>query len=75
MRKACIELMGGTNIACLVAGEKGTGKCLYIVVVMDDMFGTPTTEQWFKALQKCELKANELKYEVASILGKKLAGL
>lgn len=48
MRKACIELMAGTNAACLVAGELGTGRCLYLVVVMEDIFGKPTTEQWLK---------------------------
>ncbi|ELQ6048477.1 hypothetical protein QMS56_16180 [Cronobacter malonaticus] len=75
MRKACIELMAGTNAACLVAGEPGTGRCLYLVVVMEDIFGKPTTEQWLKALRLCEAKAAELKYEVARIRGKSLAGL
>lgn len=75
MRKACIDLMGGTKIACLVAGEKGTGRCLHIVVVSEDMSKTPSTEQWLNALQLCEKKAQELKYEVAYIWGKSLAGL
>nr|WP_278435360.1 hypothetical protein [Enterobacter mori] len=75
MRKACIELMAGTNAACLVAGELGTGRCLYLVVVMEDIFGKPTTEQWLKSLRLCEAKAAELKYEVARIRGRSLAGL
>ncbi len=73
MRKACIELMAGTNAACLVAGELGTGRCLYLVVVMEDIFGKPTTEQWLKAFRLCEAKAAELKYVVARIRGKPLA--
>lgn len=75
MRKACIELIGGTNAACLVAGAQGTGRCLHMVVVMEDIFGTPTEEQWLKSLRLCEAKAFELKYEVARIRGKGLAGL
>ncbi|HCR2012429.1 TPA: hypothetical protein ONC52_004312 [Enterobacter asburiae] len=74
-RKACIELMAGTNAACLLAGELGTGRCLYMVVVMEDIFGKPTTEQWLKSLRLCEAKAAELKYEVARIRGLRLAGL
>ena len=75
MRKACIELIAATNVTCLVAGELGTGRCLYMVVVMRDIFGKPTTEQWLKSLKLCEAKAVELKYEVARIRGKGLAGL
>jgi len=75
MRKACIELIAGTNAACLVAGELGTGRCLYLVVVMEDIFGKPTTEQWLKSLRLCEAKAVELKYEVTRIRGQSLAGL
>ena len=75
MRKACIELMAGTNAACLVAGKLGTGCCLCLVVVLEDIFGKPTTEQWLKSLRLCEAKAVELKYEVARIRGRSLAGL
>ena len=75
MRKACIELIAGTNAACLIAGELGTGRCLYMVVVMEDIFGKPTTKQWLKSLRLCEAKAIELKYEVARIRGMRLAGL
>lgn len=75
MRKACIELMAGTNAACLITGELGTRRCLYMVVVMEDIFGKPTTEQWLKSLRLCEAKAVELKYEVARIRGIRLAGL
>lgn len=75
MRKACIELMAGANVACLVAGELGTGRCLYMVVVMRDILGKPTAEQWLKSLRLCEVKAVELRYEVARIRGKGLAGL
>ncbi len=75
MRKACIELMSTTKIVCLVAGERGTGRCLHVIVVSQDMAKTPTTEQWLTALQLCEKKATELKYEVAYIRGKSLAGL
>ncbi|HFD0315189.1 hypothetical protein PTR28_07770 [Serratia marcescens] len=75
MRKACIDLSYTTKVASLVAGEKGTGRCLYMFVVSDDMSQTPSTEQWLKALKSCESKASELKYEVAYIWGKALAGL
>ena len=75
MRKACIELISGTNATCLVAGAQGTGRCLYIVVVMEDIFGTPTEEQWLKSLRLCEARAVELKYDVVHIRGKRLAGL
>ncbi len=75
MRKACIELMKGTNAACLVAGAQGTGRCLHMVVVMEDVLGTPTEEQWLKSLKLCEARAAELKYEVVYIRGKRLAGL
>lgn len=67
--------MAETNSACLVAGELGTGRCLYLVVVMENTFGKPATEQWLKALRLCEAKAAELKYEVTRIRGKGLAGL
>lgn len=75
MRKACIELMAGTNTACLITGELGTGSYLYMVVVMEDIFGKPTTAQWLKSLRLCEAKAVELKYEVTRIRGMRLAGL
>lgn len=67
--------MEETNAACLVAGELGTGCCLYLVVVMENTFGKPATEQWLKALKLCEAKAAELKYEVSLIRGKSLARL
>lgn len=75
MRKACIELIAGTKIACLVAGERATGRCLYMVIVSKDMTATPSVEQGANALKMCERKAVELKYEVARILGRSLAGL
>uniref|UniRef100_A0A8H9Z0W6 Uncharacterized protein n=1 Tax=Pseudomonas tritici TaxID=2745518 RepID=A0A8H9Z0W6_9PSED len=62
-------------VAIQVAGELGTGRCLYMVVVMEDIFGKPTTEQWLESLRLCEAKAVELKYEVARIRGLRLAGL
>lgn len=74
MRKACIELMGGTKVACLFAGDLGTGRCLFMVVVSRDMNKEPTTEQWAKALNRCKEKAAELKYEVTRIRGETLAG-
>lgn len=70
MRKACIDLVSGTKIACLLAGAKGTGRCLYMVVVSEDMTKEPTEEQWLKALKLCENKALELKYEIEYIWGK-----
>lgn len=75
MRKACIELMYETKVACLIAGELGMGRCLFMVVVSRDMSKEPTTEQWFKALRRCEEKASELKYEVTRTRGARLAGL
>lgn len=75
MRKASIELIGETKVACLIAGELGTGRCLYMAVVSEDMHQTVTTEKWAKALSLCQQKAVELKYEVARIRGKSLAGL
>ena len=74
MRKACIQLMGTTQVACLVAGALGTGRCLYMVIVSQDMAAKPTVKQWANALRMCESKAAELKYEVARIQGRKLAG-
>ena len=75
MRKACIELMGGTKIACLVAGDLGTGRCLFIREVSKDIFDEPTQEQWLEAFKCCQAKAEELKYEVTRIRGARLAGL
>jgi hypothetical protein len=75
MRKACIELIYETKVACLVAGERGLGRCLFMVVVSNDMYKEPTTEKWLKAIRRCEEKAGELKYEVARIRGAGLAGL
>lgn len=74
MRKACIELIRQTKVVCLVAGERATGRCLYKVVVSKDMTVEPTTAQWANALRMCESKAAELKYDVARVLGRKLAG-
>lgn len=75
MRKACIELMYQTKVACLVAGDLGMGRCLFMVIVSKDMDKEPTTEKWLKALRICEEKAIELKYEVTRIRGAGLAGL
>lgn len=75
MRKASIELMGTTKIVSLVSGALGTGRCLHIVVVSEDMSVEPTQEQWQKAVRICQQKATELRYEVSRILGAKMAGL
>ncbi|KFX03066.1 hypothetical protein KP22_16800 [Pectobacterium betavasculorum] len=75
MRKACIDLVSETKIACLLAGAKGTGRCLYMVIVSKDISKIPSEEQWLKALKLCENKARELKYEVEYIWGKALAGI
>lgn len=75
MRKATIELIGTTKIVCLVAGALGTGRCLHIVVISQDMSAQPTQEQWLKGVELCQKKAVELRYEVARILGGKMAGL
>nr|DAG09917.1 MAG TPA: hypothetical protein [Caudoviricetes sp.] len=75
MRKASIELMGTTKIVCLVAGALGTGRCLHIVVISQDMSVTPTQEQWRKGVELCQKKAVELRYEVSRILGGRMAGL
>ena len=74
MRKACVELLATTKVASLIAGERATGRCLYMVVVSQDMTSEPTTEQWANALRMCESKAAELKYEIARVQGRKLAG-
>lgn len=74
MRKACIQLMGTTQVACLAAGALGTGRCLYMVIISQDMAVKPTTEQWANALRICESKAAELKYEVVRVQGRKLVG-
>lgn len=74
MRKACIELMGETNVACLLSGTLGMGKCLLMVVVSEDMSATPSEEQWAKALSRCQQKAVELNYEVVRIRGLGLTG-
>ncbi|MCE0828943.1 hypothetical protein LVQ78_23415 [Buttiauxella sp. A2-C2_NF] len=75
MRKACIKLMGTTKIACLIAGDLGMGRLLYIIDVSQDLSIIPTQEHWFKALQKCQNKAVELKYEVTRVQGARLAGI
>lgn len=75
MRKACIELMSEAKVVCLVAGERGMGRCLHMVVVSDDISQPATTEKWAKALSLCQQKAVELKYDVVRIRGKSLAGL
>ncbi len=75
MRKACIELIYTTKVACLQAGDLGTGRCLFMVVVSEDMSKEPSPEQWARALQRCKEKAVELKYEVSRIRGERLAGL
>jgi len=75
MRKASIELIETTKIVSLVAGALGTGRCLHIVVISPDMSAVPTQEQWRKGVELCQKKAAELRYEVARILGAKMAGL
>lgn len=74
MRKACIELMGETNVACLLSGTLGMGKCLFMVVVSEDMSAKLSAVQWAKALSRCQQKAVELNYEVVRIRGGGLAG-
>lgn len=74
MRKACIELMGGTKVACLLSGTLGMGKCLFMVVVSEDMSAKPSAEQWATALSRCQQKAVEMNYEVVRIRGAGLAG-
>jgi hypothetical protein len=75
MRKACIELIGGTNVACLLAGDLGMGRCLYMVVLSKEMYPLASEDKWANALRMCQQKAVELKYEVTRIRGKSLAGL
>lgn len=75
MRKASINLIATTNAACLVAGDLGTGRCLFMVVVAKDMTKQAPAEKWAKALDLCQQKAVELKYEVTRIRGGALVGL
>lgn len=74
MRKACIELMGDTKVACLLSGTLGMGKCLFMIVVSEDMSAKISVAQWAKALSRCQQKAVELDYEVVRIRGGALAG-
>lgn len=74
MRKACIDLIYNTKAAFLMAGDLGTGRLLYMVVVSEDMREPVTTEKWAKALAMCQQKAVDLKYEVTRIRGAALAG-
>ena len=75
MRKACIDLMAGTKAVLLLASDLGTGQCLHMVVVSEDMTQSVPTEKWAKALAVCQQKAIELKYEVTRIRGGALAGI
>jgi len=75
MKKACIELIDYSKAACLVEGKKGMGRCLFIVILSDDIYANISSEQWLKALKLCQHKATELEYEVAEIRGGALAGL
>ncbi len=74
MRKAIIELNESSGTAALLAGGLGSGRCLLIVDLLVHSQETPTQERWLKALNRCELKAEELKYEVVRIRGASLAG-
>lgn len=74
MRKASIELMGETKVAYLQSGVLGMGKCLFMVVLSEDMRDEPTAEQWARALSRCQQKAVELNYEVVRIRGLGLTG-
>lgn len=74
MRKACIDLMSDTKAAFLMAGDLGTGRCLHMVVVSEDMRVSAPAEKWAKALAICQQKAVELNYEVTRIRGVALAG-
>ena len=64
MRKACIELIAATNVTCLVAGELGTGRCLYMVVVMRDIFGKDTKKQRLESLKVWGGKTTEIKKKI-----------
>lgn len=75
MRKACIDLMDGTKVTCLLAGDIGTGRYLYMVIVSEGMTKEPSTAHWANALSMCQQKAVERKYEVTRIRGKGLTGL
>jgi len=57
MRKACIELIGGTKVACLLSGTLGMGKCLFMVAVSEDMSTKPSAKQWARPLSRCQQKA------------------
>ena len=65
MRKACIELMKGLNVAALLAGDLGGGKCLHQI----QMPGNANASDWRKALDECQKMAVSLKYEVSRIRG------
>ncbi|MGO2306159.1 MAG: hypothetical protein ACTH5W_15830 [Providencia sp.] len=73
MRKACIELHSTMKYAALNAGPLGGGKCLFMIILSNDLAATIPTEKWARALQECISKAEELKYEIAHIYGKSLA--
>ncbi|MBQ0340497.1 hypothetical protein J9236_04500 [Providencia rettgeri] len=73
MRKACIELHSTMKYAALNAGPLGGGKCLFMIVLSNNLEAVIPAEKWNWALQECIAKAEELKYEVAHIYGKSLA--
>ncbi len=73
MRKACIDLNATMKFASLSAGDLGSGKCLYHVNVSNDLSRTPTADEWKKAMNLCQQKAEEFRYEVSRIRGKSLA--
>ncbi len=74
MRKALIELSDGMKYAALNAGAQGTGRCLFMIIMSNDLNTAITPDRWLKAMNKCYAKAEELKYEVAYVRGESLTG-
>ncbi len=72
MRKALIELSHGMKYAALNAGAQRTGRCLFMIIMSNDLNAVVTPERWLNAMNKCYMKAEELKYEVAYIRGESL---
>ncbi|EPU0815586.1 hypothetical protein [Morganella morganii] len=72
MRKALIELSDGMKYAALNAGAQGTGRCLFMIIMSNDLNTAITPDRWLKAMNKCYAKAEELKYEVAYVRGESL---
>lgn len=71
MRKACIELIKTLNIAVLLAGDLGGGRCLHKIQMPENA----SAADWRKAFNECQQMAVTLKYEVSRIRGQSLADL